>query len=124
MRWLCVNDICGLKVAEQEWRESRAVFQETLNIKEKQVLDVRNEIYQLVGFFSAFQGLLFTAVAQSSLLHCGNQWCPLALSIFASFVTVAGVQNKNGTTKELQETIHMLHITRQVSLSLSLSPLR
>jgi hypothetical protein len=119
-----VNDICGVKVAEQEWRESRAVFQETLNIKEKQVLDVRNEIYQLVGFFSAFQGLLFTAVAQSSLLHCGNQWCPLALSIFASFVTVAGVQNKNGTTKELQETIHMLHITRQVSLSLSRSALR
>jgi uncharacterized membrane protein len=65
----------------------------------------RNEIYQLVGFFIAFQGLLFTAVAQSSLLHKNNRAFPLALSAFATVLTVLGVGQKNMQIRELKKTI-------------------
>ncbi|CAM6029714.1 unnamed protein product [Sphagnum balticum] len=56
---------------------------------------VKNEIYQVVGFFSAFQGLLITAAAQSYLLPCNNAGFVLALSAFGTPVAVFGIVQKN-----------------------------
>jgi hypothetical protein len=62
---------------------------------------VKNEIYQVVGFFSAFQGLLITAAAQSNLLRCNNAGFVLALSAFATAVAVFGIVQKNTVITDL-----------------------
>jgi hypothetical protein len=61
---------------------------------EEEIRSVKNEIYQVVGFFSAFQGLLITAAAQSNLLHCNNVGFMLALSAYATALAVFGIWQK------------------------------
>jgi hypothetical protein len=70
--------------------------------REEEIRSIKNEIYQVVGFFSAFQGLLITAAAQSNLLHCNNVGFILALSAFATAVAVFGIVQKNTAKEELR----------------------
>jgi hypothetical protein len=56
----------------------------------------------VVGFFSAFQGLLITTAAQSNLLRCNNAGFVLALSAFATAVAVFGIWQKNTVTTDLR----------------------
>jgi hypothetical protein len=58
--------------------------------------------------------LLLTAVAQSSLLHKNNHAFPLALSAFATVLTVLGVCQKNMQIRELRKTIKDEDPTRKV----------
>jgi hypothetical protein len=67
---------------------------------------LKNEVYQLIGFFSVFQGVVLTAVAQASQLHCHTCWIPISLSILASVVTIAGVIQKLDQIKDFQKTVH------------------
>ena len=51
----------------------------------------------MIGFFSAFQGLVLTAVTQltqTSPNHCGKVWSPVVLSGLAWIVAVVGVGQK------------------------------
>jgi len=63
---------------------------------------VKNEIYQVIGFFSAFQGLLITAAAQSNLLRWNNAGFVLALSAFATAVAVFRIVQKNTVITNLR----------------------
>ncbi|XP_073388711.1 uncharacterized protein [Physcomitrium patens] len=56
------------------WTEKDDLFVIRAEKKKKQTSSLYNEIYQLVGFYSVFQGVLLTAVAQSNLLTCHNWW--------------------------------------------------
>jgi hypothetical protein len=56
----------------------------------------------VVGFFSAFQGLLITAAAQSNLLRCNNVGFILALSAFATAVAVFGIGQKIKAMEDLR----------------------
>ena len=96
------------------WEAKDKLFATRVEKKTKQSLSVRNEIYQLVGFYSVFQGVLLTAVAQSNLLHCNNWWSVFTLSALASFVTVFGVKQKFETIWGLEKTIATEDITRKV----------
>jgi hypothetical protein len=69
---------------------------------EEEIRSVKNEIYQVIGFSSAFQGLLITAVAQSNLLRCNNVGVVLALSAFAAAVAVFGIVQKNTVITDLR----------------------
>jgi hypothetical protein len=69
---------------------------------EEEIRSVKNEIYQVVGFFSAFQGLLITAAAQSNLLRCNNVGFVLALSAYATAVAVFGIWQKITAVEELR----------------------
>lgn len=102
------------KVAEGEWEKSAKQFGDRVEGKKNQVLNVTNEIYHLVGFFSAFQGLLMTAVSQGTWLSCKNKGWVLTLSAFASVVTAAGVWQKNIIISDLQKTIDFEDPTRKV----------
>ena len=110
----CHQNRC--KVALELWKEKDKLFTDRIDRKKKQSLDSQNEVYQLIGFYVVFQGVLVTAVAQSSLLHCNNTWTAALLSALASFVTVIGVTLKLGSVKELERTIGQEENTRSVML--------
>jgi hypothetical protein len=83
--------------------------------RKEEIRSVKNEIYQVVGFFSAFQGLLITAAAQSNLLRCNNVRFILALSAFATAVAVFGIWQKNTALEQLQFAKHRNKNRMQVS---------
>ena len=103
-------------VALEVWTAKDKLFASRVEKKTKQSLSVRNEIYQLIGFYSVFQGVLLTAVAQSNLLHCNNWWSAFTLSALASLVTVGGVIQKFYTVWSLEKTIGTEDIARKVKL--------
>ncbi|CAK9219411.1 unnamed protein product [Sphagnum troendelagicum] len=97
------ENLCN--VALEYWQSSAELMEKRVEKKEKAIRSTRNEIYQVVGFYSAFQGLLLTAIAQSNLLHWNNRGYPLALSAFATGITVTGVVQKNMIISALKKTI-------------------
>jgi hypothetical protein len=92
--------------ALEEWSKKETLFSTRVERKKQGVANVKSDVYQLLGIFSVFQGVLLTAVAQSSLLHCNNWWSPIALSLMASVVTISGVVQKLKRILEFQHTIH------------------
>ena len=110
----CYNEIKKLLVLEahpmyakalEEWSRKESRFYSRVERKQKVVAGLKNEIYQMIGFYVVFQGVLLTAVAQSNMLFCTNWWSPIFLSLVASFVTVGGVIQKLMKIHELQQTI-------------------
>ncbi|KAG0599262.1 hypothetical protein M758_12G138700 [Ceratodon purpureus] len=89
-----------------EWSRKESLFTSRVERKKTKVDNLKNEIYQLIGFFSVFQGVLLTAVSQSNLLHCNNWWSPIILSVVASVVTIFGVVQKLMQIQSFQKTIH------------------
>jgi hypothetical protein len=82
------------KVAFEETSDQNKLLQKQFDKTEKEIRSVKNEIYQVIGFFSAFQGLLITAAAQSNLLRCNNVGFILALSASATALAVFGIWQK------------------------------
>ena len=107
--------------ALQEWSRKEALFGNRVERKKKIVSNLKNEIYQLIGFFSVFQGVMLTAVAQSSLLHCHNLWSPISLSVLASVASIFGVVHKLMQIQSFQRTIDSEDRTLKVCLP-SLGP--
>jgi hypothetical protein len=105
-----------LTVALEEWQSNAEVFGKRVDKKQKEVRNIVNEIYQVVGFYSAFQGLLLTAVAQSNLLHCNNLGFPLALSALATFVALVGIGQKSRNILQFNRLIRSEDRTRRVCL--------
>jgi hypothetical protein len=105
-----------LKVALEEWKSDAKVFDKRVAKSQKEVRNFVKEIYQLVGFYSAFQGLLLTAVAQSNLLHCNNLGFPLALSALATFVAVVGIRQKSLNVLYFEDRIKSERPTKKVCL--------
>jgi hypothetical protein len=104
----------SLKWAHGIWQSREAQLKKCIDNHESQVNNLTNEIYQLLGFASTFQGLLLTAVAQSSQLKCHNVGIPLALSLFATVVTLAGVWQKKGIITKLKRTLSTEDLVRKV----------
>jgi len=102
------------RVALEEWESDYGTLEEMMEKRGKEILSISNEIYQVVGFYSAFQGLLLTAVAQSILLHWNNRGYPLALSAFATGIAAIGVVQKNKIIRDLKETLANEYPARKV----------
>jgi len=102
------------RVALEHWEEKEKLLSTKLEKNTNLIMSVRNEIYQLIGFYSVFQGVLLTAVAQSNLLHCNNWWSVFTLSALASFVTVYGVLQKFDTLLRLEDVIGAERISLKV----------
>lgn len=83
-----------LAKALEEWTRRKTVLESRKEFLTQMISSLKDEIYQLIGFFSVFQGVLLTTVSGSNLLHCNNWWSPIFLSLFASVVAVAGVIQK------------------------------
>ncbi|XP_024359523.1 uncharacterized protein [Physcomitrium patens] len=94
-----------LKLAFDDWEESFGLHQKRREYKESRRDAVRNEIYQVIGFYVVFQGVIFTAVAQASMLRCQNWWTSFLLSLLTSLVTAAVVIQKVTDFWALEKTI-------------------
>ena len=94
-----------LQIAFQEWEAGFHMFTKRSEVKEAQRGHILNEIYQLIGFFIVFQGVVFTAVAQAAVLRCTNWWTSFTLSLLASVVTIGAVVQKLFAQWALEETI-------------------
>ncbi|KAH9544242.1 hypothetical protein CY35_13G108200 [Sphagnum magellanicum] len=123
------------KVAVEEYSNRRTMFENRIYKTEEKICSVKNELYQVVGFFSAFQGLLITAAAQSNLLRCNNVGFILALSAFATAVAVFGIGQKNRTMTDLRTVTNnctlfmkayfrMVHLLKRVEINFDFNVLQ
>jgi hypothetical protein len=83
------------QVVLEEWQNIGQYYTKRINEMQAKVRSVRNELYQLLLSYNAFQGLLITIVMQSSLLQCHNVGFPLALSTLAMAGITIGMAHKN-----------------------------
>jgi uncharacterized membrane protein len=93
-----------LKLLYDLWRTREAELKKHIDDHETRVSKLTNGISHLLGFATVLQVLLLTAVAQASQLKCHNVGIPLALSLFATVVTLAGVWQKKGIITRLKRT--------------------
>ncbi|CAM6013959.1 unnamed protein product [Sphagnum balticum] len=110
-----VNHKTLCKVALKEWQNNADLFGNRVDKRKKEYRHIRNEVNQLIAFFSAFQGLLLTAVG---LMQFKKPVLVLALSAFATVLTVIGVGQKNMQIRELRKTIEDEDPTHKVHFSL------
>jgi len=83
-----------LRLLLRDWEKNYKVARERIEKKETRTINAKAELYQLLGFYSVFQGVVLTAVAQSNTLYCLSSWGPASLSLLASAVTVVSVHYK------------------------------
>ncbi|XP_073396148.1 uncharacterized protein [Physcomitrium patens] len=89
-----INNDRKLKLSLDEWENNFKKALYRVEVKRERSLNVKNEVYQLIGFYSVFQGVVLGAVAQASTLTCNTAWGPALLSGLASIATVGSVHNK------------------------------
>jgi hypothetical protein len=77
-----------------DWEKQFKVARDRIETKTSRANNAKNDLYQWIGFFSVFQGVVLTAVAQSSTFGCRQSWAPASLSLIASLVTVVSVHFK------------------------------
>lgn len=94
-----------LKLAFDDWEKSLETSLKRREYKEALRDAIRNEIYQVIGFYIVFQGVIFTAVAQASVLRCHNWWTSFLLSLLTSLVTIGVVLQKLQDFWALETTI-------------------
>lgn len=98
-------------VALEEWDRKERLASSRVDRREKRSADLINQIFNLVGFYSVFQGVVLTAVSQvvSAASSCGSQcgkvWVPILLTLFAAVVTVVGILEKFTNLKSLEKSI-------------------
>jgi hypothetical protein len=78
----------------KDWEKQFKVARDRIETKTSRANNAKNDLYQWIGFFSVFQGVVLTAVAQSSTFGCRQSWAPASLSLIASLVTVVSVHFK------------------------------
>jgi hypothetical protein len=97
-----------------DWQKQFKVARDRIETKSTRTNNAKNDLYQWIGFFSVFQGVVLTAVAQSSTLGCQQSWAPAALSLIASLVTVVSVHfklvNYSGLNASLLKEIHQSQV--------------
>ncbi|KAG0562722.1 hypothetical protein KC19_9G167600 [Ceratodon purpureus] len=87
-----------LGAALRQWEKKLAYFDNSVYRRQKKTYQIRNQIFNLVGIFFIFQGILLVVVsllkASNGTAHCGLVWSPLALSLFTAWGTGSGVSSK------------------------------
>ncbi len=85
-----------------DWEKQFKAALSRIEKKRTRSINTKNELYQLIGFYSVFQGVVLTAVAQTNLIRCSQSWGPASLSLLASVATIAGVYAKLKDYSELR----------------------
>jgi uncharacterized membrane protein len=89
-----IEGVPRLRLILADWTVKYKESQSRIDRKESLSVNVKNEIYHLIGFFSVFQGVVLTTVSQASALTCHNWWGPFALSLLCSIATLFGICHK------------------------------
>ncbi|KAH8943821.1 hypothetical protein BDL97_13G074800 [Sphagnum fallax] len=94
-----------LRLQLKNWEEQAASIAKKIERKETRTFVVKNELYQLTGFYIVFQGVVLTAVAQASALTCRQWWSPFTLSLIASIVAIVGVYQKLDAFRDVKDNL-------------------
>ncbi|KAG0581234.1 hypothetical protein KC19_4G234800 [Ceratodon purpureus] len=116
--WIKQNSLYS--EAHQNWEGLNKATGERLERREKRSEELTNQIYNLVGFFSVFQGVIFTAVTQltqstqpapvgcpSRPPLCRKVWVPVVLSGLAAIVAAVGIWLKFSALHSIDKHIHI-----------------
>jgi hypothetical protein len=82
-----------LRQALKETNESLQSLTERMDYMKKQIDGILFEVYQLVGIFSVFEGVVYTAVLQSNRCTCQHVWSPISLCLLV-YVAICIVANQ------------------------------
>jgi hypothetical protein len=111
---LWIKENTFYKVALVDWKEQLNSQGKKISESEKREGEVVNEIYNLIGFFSVFQGVILTAVTQVTQTTqssptprplCGKVWFPALLSGLAAIAAVSGIGLKFRHLYEVKKEI-------------------
>ena len=102
------------KAALLEWQKNLEYYSSKVDRKTLRFESLKNEIYNMIGFYSVFQGVLVTASSQSSILRCRNVCIPIALSLCASIVTLVAIRQMFARIHILQGSIFKYKIHKAV----------
>jgi hypothetical protein len=101
----------------EEWeKQSKASLHSQLQ-RQARLKNAKNELLQWIGFYTVFQGAVFTAVALSNTLGCRQSWGPTSLSLIASLVTIVTVHFKLDDYGQLKTDFERKRIEAKVSAS-------
>ncbi|KAG0554850.1 hypothetical protein KC19_12G124700 [Ceratodon purpureus] len=84
-----------LKEALVEWTEQVHQLEAKVEKRTDRKNQLTNELYQLVGLYSVFVGVVFTAVLQSSRVECQHIWSPIVLCSVAYFAALVAIVKKS-----------------------------
>lgn len=82
-----------LQQALKETKESVETLEAKVEKRRKQTDGLLFEVYQLVGIFSVFEGVVYTAVLQSNKYTCKHVWSPISLCLLV-FIAICIVANQ------------------------------
>ncbi|KAG0563671.1 hypothetical protein KC19_8G049800 [Ceratodon purpureus] len=89
------------------WSEKLKESQQLEDRKKNDRRDYQTEIYQIIGFYSVFQGVIFQGVtSMASNLECGFYKIPVILSVIASAATFVGIYAKFNNIADLNLSIN------------------
>jgi hypothetical protein len=103
-----------LRLQLKNWEEHAKSISRRIERKENRTYAVKNEVYQLLGFYLVFQGVVLTAVAQASVLTCEEWWSPFILSSMTSIVAIVGVYQKLQSLHDVEENLRDERTSYQV----------
>jgi len=89
-----IDSVPELKFSLADWESNFKKSLGRVENKRTRTMNLKNELYQMIGFYSVFQGVVLTAVAQASSLKCHTVWGPALLSALASLATLFSFRNK------------------------------
>jgi hypothetical protein len=102
----------------EEWEKQFKASRDSRLQQEAQLTNAKNELYQWIGFYIVFQGVVFTGVALSNTLGCRQSWGPTSLSLIASIVTIVNVHFKLLDYEKLKTDLERRIIEAKVSASI------
>lgn len=99
------------------WQNKYTESLVTIENKRSRKNSAKNEVYQLLGFYAVFQGVVLTAVTTASTLQCYNSWGALALSALVSFAALLSIHAKLKDYMKLRRKLSSAVTDSQVSVS-------
>lgn len=88
--------------ALKTWRAKYNDLKSRLDGKNGDIKDMKSDMYQLIGFFSVFQGVLFQGVT-SFTNGCEFRFIPMALAVATTLGTIFGVYHKFSDLLDIQD---------------------
>ena len=101
--------------ALKEWKEAERALQGKVERRTKQAGKLIFEVYQLVGLYSVFVGVVFTAALQSPFIKCQHIWSPVLLCVCAWLIIILVTRKRLIKYNALRATIKTEDESRSVT---------
>ncbi|KAI5073880.1 hypothetical protein GOP47_0011893 [Adiantum capillus-veneris] len=111
------------RVTLEDWTKQYESSERHLVRKQANCSSARSDLYQILGLFFVFQGVVLTAVAQANQLRCHNWILPFFLCLLTSLAAFGACLQKLKEISELTEQ-HRLERAHYVSLRRSIENLK